>query len=235
MCVSVLWVCVCVCGPLANDHHISIQNLIAFLRSTLKVIQHDQQKEERLQSMNPGKQDKNNTGITLFSERFKGCLCSVSCHSAVRSEAINITMKRLILHHIPFCNRGKTENLLFTFSQHFPFWWKFVDPSYRVALSCKDQKLNFCLQNPHWSMLRSPAGCFRCRSKPHYKDPQYRRSAGKYFKEKYTAKCHESEKNRNKINNTMVFLSRAAGIINHEMVFVACPGGFCGRTFWLGI
>lgn len=117
------------CGPLVNDHHISIQNLIAFLRSTLKEIQHGQQKEERLQSMNAGKQDKNNTGITLFSERFKGCLCSVSCHSAVRSEAINITMKHLFLHHIPFCNRGKTENLLFTFSQHFPFWWKFVDLS----------------------------------------------------------------------------------------------------------
>lgn len=208
------------CGPLVNDHHISIQNLIAFLRSTLKEIQHDQQKEERLQSMNAGKQDKNNTGITLFSERFKGCLCSVSCHSAVRSEAINITMKHLFLHHIPFCNRGKTENLLFTFSQHFPFWWKFVD------LSCPQL---------HRSMLRSPAGWFRCHSKPHYKDPPCWRSAGKRFKEKYTAKCHESEKNRNKINNTMVFLSWAAGIINHDMVFVACPGGFCGQSFWHGI
>jgi len=124
----------------------------------------------------------------------------------------------------------KIRNLWFALSQHFQFWevpadfspaktWNWISPSPTSSDWC------------YPSLTKLPAGRFKCQSKceTYYKDPQCWRSAGEHFKEKQTAKCHQLEKSRNKINSMTISLWWAAGIINHKTVFVACPfltGGF---------
>lgn len=51
---------VCACGHFVNDRHISMQNLIAFLRTTLKEIQ-PQDVSQKDQSKKEGKQHKKTT------------------------------------------------------------------------------------------------------------------------------------------------------------------------------
>lgn len=178
--------------------------------------------------MQESRQEKQKKPFIQWKTRFKGCLSSVSCHSTVRNDhkvQHNITIRYLNLNLIPFQTKlqhktnGESAVL---FQSAFS---RIQNPA-ESTLSCNDLDLSFCLRNLIWSDVyppgvRSPSGCFRCQSKceNHYKDPQCRRSTGKYFKEKQTAKCRQSEKTRNKINNVTFSLWWAAGKINHEMVF----------------
>ncbi len=182
--------------------------------------------------MQESRQEKQKKHFIQWKTRFKGCLSSVSCHSAVRNDhkvQHNITTRYLNLNLIHFQTKlqhKKNGESVICFQSAFSRIQNFPTES---ALSCNDLDLSFVSPKPHRIHVyppgvRSPPGCFRCQSKSenHYKDPRRRRrSAGKYFKWKQTAKCRQSEKTRNKINNVTFSLWWAAGIINHKMVFQA--------------
>lgn len=189
VCVS-LCLCVCVCGPPVNDHHISIQNLIACLRSTLKETQHHQQEEEvsskwerRRAGQEKQKKHLKNKIQRLFFFRqltFNWKKWSQVQHFTIKPHSTWIRIIFLFKRH---CKRRKSE---------------FVPHLTNVQISCWLLQVLVKM----WKALQ--------------RSPQCRRSTGKYFKEKQTAKCRQSEKTRNKINNVTFSLWWAAAIINHK-------------------